>query len=136
VPWQRLPQRRLAVLVLGPWLALVSLTQAGLFTDRSPELRQALAAPAIQTLLRQPGIQAAAGQPLNGDEHGQLILLALATADTPAQLLQPQAVAPGQTVWIRRRELEAQGPWRLRLTAPALQDWVLAERLTTPDTSR
>lgn len=136
VPWQRLPQRRLAVLLLGPWLALVSLTQAGLFTDRSPELRQALAAPAIQTLLRQPGIQAAAGQPLNGDEHGQLILLALATADTPNQLLQPQAVAPGQTVWIRRRELEGQGPWRLRLTAPALQDWVLAERLTTPHTSR
>ena len=134
-PWQRLPRRRLAALLLGPWLALLTLTQAGLFSDRSPELRQALAAPAIQNLLRRPGIQAAAGQPLSEAEHAQLILLALATADTPDQLLQPQAVAPGQLVWIRRPELDASGPWQVHLSAPALEDWVLAERRSTPPPS-
>lgn len=132
VPWQHTPQRRIVALLLGPWLALLTLTQAGLFTDRSPELRQALAATSVENLLGRPGIQAAAGQPLSEADHAQLILLALATTHTPNQLLQPQAVAAGQMVWIRRPELDGLGRWRVHLTAPALEDWVLAERLTTP----
>jgi 4-amino-4-deoxy-L-arabinose transferase-like glycosyltransferase len=122
------PRRRLLALLAGPWLALALLTQAGLFSDRSPALRQALAPPAVQSLLAQRPIQAAAAAPLNGDDHAQLILLALATPNTPDQLLSPAAVAPGQRLWLRRSELPAGKDWRVLLEAPALRGWVLAER--------
>ena len=126
--WAKSPRQRLLTLLLGPWLALVLLVQGGVFTDRSPALRQALAPTAVQAALRHGPIQAAAASPLSGSDHAQLILLALASPNTPSQLLQPAAVAPGQRVWIRRVEL-GDAPWRLVLEAPALQGWVLAERL-------
>lgn len=129
VPWQPSGNRRLAALVLGPWLALVLLTQAGLFSDRSPALRLALEAPEVQAELGRGPIQAAAVKPLEGGEHAQLILLALATSNTPNQLLAPSAVAPGERVWIRRSELGDPRRWRIALEAPALQGWVLAERI-------
>ena len=122
------PRRRLWALLAGPWLALALLTQAGLFSDRSPALRQALAPPAVQNLLAQRPIQAAATAPLSGDDHAQLILLALATPTTPDQLLSLEAVAPGQRLWLRRSELPAAKDWRVLLEAPALRGWVLAER--------
>ena len=122
------PRRRLWALLAGPWLALALLTQAGLFSDRSPALRQALAPPAVQNLLAQRPIQAAATAPLSGDDHAQLILLALATPTTPDQLLSLEAVAPGQRLWLRRSELPAGRDWRVLLEAPALRGWVLAER--------
>ena len=122
------PRRRLWALLAGPWLALALLTQAGLFSDRSPALRRALAPPAVQNLLAQRPIQAAATAPLSGDDHAQLILLALATPTTPNQLLSAAAVAPGQRLWLRRSELPAGKDWRVLLEAPALRGWVLAER--------
>jgi hypothetical protein len=122
------PRRRLWALLAGPWLALVLLTQAGLFSDRSPALRRALAPPAVQNLLAQRPIQAAATAPLSGDDHAQLILLALATPTTPDQLLSVAAAAPGQRLWLRRAELPAGKDWRVLLEAPALRGWVLAER--------
>ncbi len=129
VPWQPSGHRRLAALVLGPWLALVLLTQAGLFSDRSPALRLALEAPQMQAELARGPIQAAAANPLEGREHAQLILLALATPNTPNQLLAPPAVSPGERVWIRRSELGDPRLWRIDAEAPALQGWVLAERI-------
>ena len=129
VPWQPSGNRRLAALVLGPWLALVLLTQAGLFSDRSPALRLALEAPQMQAELARGPIQAAAANPLEGREHAQLILLALATPNTPNQLLAPPAVSPGERVWIRRSELGDPRLWRIDAEAPALQGWVLAERI-------
>ena len=122
------PRRRLWALLAGPWLALALLTQAGLFSDRSPALRRALAPPAVQNLLAERPIQAAATAPLSGDDHAQLILLALATPTTPNQLLSAAAVAPGQRLWLRRSELPAGKDWRVLLEAPALRGWVLAER--------
>ena len=122
------PRRRLWALLAGPWLALALLTQAGLFSDRSPALRRALAPPAVQNLLAERPIQAAATAPLSGDDHAQLILLALATPTTPDQLLSAAAVAPGQRIWLRRSELPAGKDWRVLLEAPALRGWVLAER--------
>jgi 4-amino-4-deoxy-L-arabinose transferase-like glycosyltransferase len=132
VPWQHAARRRIAALLVGPWIALVLLNQAGLFSDRSPALRLALEQPAVQAELRRGTIQAAAAQPLDGADHAQLILLALATPLTPDQLLSPSAVAPGQTVWIRRQELGDAGAWRIGMEGPALQGWVLAERLAGP----
>jgi len=122
------PRRRLWALLAGPWLALALLTQAGLFSDRSPALRRALAPPAVQNLLAERPIQAAAAAPLSGDDHAQLILLALATPTSPDQLLSVEAVAPGQRLWLRRSELPAGRDWRVLLEAPALRGWVLAER--------
>jgi 4-amino-4-deoxy-L-arabinose transferase-like glycosyltransferase len=122
------PRRRLWALLAGPWLALALLTQAGLFSDRSPALRRALAPPAVQNLLAERPIQAAATAPLSGDDHAQLILLALATPTSPDQLLSAAAVAPGQRIWLRRSELPAGKDWRVLLEAPALRGWVLAER--------
>lgn len=140
IPWLLVPAqagatRRLAALLLGPWLALVLILQSGLFSDtalfddRRPELRRALAEPAAQRLLAQGGLQAAAAEPLSNEEHRQLIRLALATPRSPHQLLPPAAVPPGQRVWIRRRELGDPERWQLLLEGRALEDWVLAERL-------
>ena len=122
------PRRRLLALLAGPWLALALLTQAGLFSDRSPALRRALAPPAVQNLLAERPIQAAATAPLSGDDHAQLILLALATPTSPDQLLSVEAVASGQRLWLRRSELPAGRDWRVLLEAPALRGWMLAER--------
>ena len=122
------PRRRLLALLVGPWLALALLTQSGLFSDRSPALRRALAPPAVQNLLAERPIQAAAAAPLSGDDHAQLILLALATPTTPDQLLSAAAAAPGQRLWLRRAELPADKDWRVLLEEPALRGWVLAER--------
>ncbi|MFM8258455.1 MAG: ArnT family glycosyltransferase [Vulcanococcus sp.] len=129
--WAAGPRQRLLALLLGPWLALVLLVQGGLFSDRSPALRLALAPAAVQAQLRSLPIEAAAASPLSGEDHATLILLALATPHTPTQLLDPAAVAAGQRVWIRRTDLGSK-PWHLLLQDSALQGWVLAERLPQP----
>lgn len=125
VPWCGSGSQRLRALLLGPWLALVLLVQAGLFTDRSPLQRQALAtADAAATLASAP-IAAAADAPLSGQEHAGLILVALASPRLVPRIGSPQQVPRGQRVWIRRQELPP--GWPLRLQAPALEPWVLAE---------
>lgn len=132
VPWQPSPSRRLTAVLLGPWIGLVLLTQSGLFSDRSPSVRLALSTPSVRPRLNEGSIQAAAAKPLDGAEHAQLILLALATPNTPNQLLNPADVSPGQTVWMRRNELGNPEHWQIKVQAPALQGWVLAQRRTNP----
>lgn len=61
--WCRRSSPRLGALLIGPWLALVVLVQAGLFTDRSPVQRQALARPAAAQALAAGPIAAAAAAP-------------------------------------------------------------------------
>ncbi|MDM7954435.1 MAG: glycosyltransferase family 39 protein [Cyanobium sp. CZS 25K] len=125
VPWCGHGPRRLGALLAGPWLALALLVQAGLFSDRSPLQRQALARPEAEAALAAGPIAAAAGAPLSGEEHAGLILVALASPRLIPRISAPERVPPGERVWIRRHELPA--GWDLRLQAPALEPWVLAE---------
>ncbi len=125
VPWCRHSSRRLGALLIGPWLALGLLVQAGLFSDRSPLQRQALARPGAALALAARPIAAAAGAPLSGEEHAGLILVALASPRLIPRLSPPEQVPPGERVWIRRQELPA--GWPVRLQAPELEPWVLAE---------
>jgi hypothetical protein len=111
--------------LIGPWLALAVLVQAGLFTDRSPMQRQALAQPGAAEALAAGPIAAAAGAPLSGEEHARLILVALASPRLIPRLSPPERVPSGERVWIRRQELPA--GWPVRLQAPELEPWVLSE---------
>jgi hypothetical protein len=110
--------------LIGPLLALVVLVQAGLFTDRSPVQRQALARPAAVQALAEGPIAAAAAAPLSGEEHARLILVALASPRLIPRIGAPERVPPGDRVWIRRQELPA--GWPVQLQAPALEPWLLA----------
>ncbi|MCT0208861.1 glycosyltransferase family 39 protein [Synechococcus sp. CS-1332] len=125
VPWCRSSSRRLGALLIGPWLALVLLVQAGLFTDRSPLQRQALARPEAAMALAAGPIAAAAGAPLSGEEHAGLILVALASPSLIPRIGAAERVPAGERVWIRRQELPT--GWPVRLQAPELEPWVLAE---------
>lgn len=122
--WCRRSSHRLGALLIGPWLALVVLVQAGLFTDRSPVQRQALARPAAAQALAAGPIAAAAAAPLSGEEHAGLILVALASPRLIPRLGAPEKVPPGDRVWIRRQELPA--GWPVQLQAPELEPWLLA----------
>ncbi|MEI8251668.1 MAG: glycosyltransferase family 39 protein [Synechococcus sp. ELA057] len=128
VPLAATPRHRQLALLLGPWLALALLVQGGLFSDRSPATRLALAPAPVRSLLAAGPIQAAMASPLSGDDHAQLILLALATNPAASQLLHPETVPPGQRVWVRRSDLKDESAWQVDLEAPALQGWVLAQR--------
>jgi hypothetical protein len=68
---------------------------------------------------------AAATAPRSGEEHAGLILAALASPRLIPRIGAPEQVPPGERVWIRRQELPA--GWPVRLQAPALEPWVLAE---------
>ncbi|MBW4532260.1 MAG: glycosyltransferase family 39 protein [Aphanothece saxicola GSE-SYN-MK-01-06B] len=125
VPWCRRRSRQLGALLIGPWLALVLLVQSGLFTDRTPLQRQALARPEAAAALAAGPIGAVAGAPLSGDEHAGLILVALASPRLIPRIGAPERVPPGERVWIRRQELPA--GWPVRLQASDLEPWVLAE---------
>lgn len=125
VPWCRSGSRRLGALLVGPWLALTLLVQAGLFTDRSPRQRQALERPEAAGALAAGPIAAVAGAPLSGEEHARLILVALASPRLTPRIGPADRVPPGERVWIRRQELPA--GWPVRLQAPELEPWVLAE---------
>ena len=125
VPWCRHRSRRLGALLIGPWLALVLLVQAGLFTDRTPRQRQALERPEATVALTAGPIAAVAGAPLSGEEHARLILVALASPRLTPRIGPAEGVPPGERVWIRRQELPS--GWSVRLQAPELEPWVLAE---------
>jgi 4-amino-4-deoxy-L-arabinose transferase-like glycosyltransferase len=125
VPWCRPGRPRLAALLVGPWLALVVMVQAGLFTDRTPLQRQALQRPQAVAALAGKPIAAAARAPLSGEEHAGLILVALASPRLTPRISPPEQVPPGERVWVRRRERPA--GWRVQLQAPELEPWVLAE---------
>ncbi len=126
VPWCRQQGHpRLVALLAGPWLALALLVQAGLFSDRSPRQRLALERPEARAALAAGPIAAVAGAPLSGEEHAGLILVALASPSLTPRIGPAAQVPPGERVWIRRRELPA--GWPVRLQAPELEPWVLAQ---------
>ncbi len=130
VPWCPPGRRRLAAVLVGPWLALSLLTQAGLFTDRSPQQRLALAEPRARAVLAEAPVAAAAMAPLSGSDHARLILVALASPRLTPLLAPPERHPAGSRVWIRRQELPA--GWPLLLQAPAIEPWVLAQRPAQP----
>jgi 4-amino-4-deoxy-L-arabinose transferase-like glycosyltransferase len=128
--WSSSPRQRLVRLLLGPWLALVVLVQGGLFTDRSPQLARALAAPELQALLGPAQVQVVAPDPLGGEDHAQLILLALGTPQLGGRLQDPAALRPGQRAWMRTPPGQSEPPKTLRQLAGGrdLGDWWLVEK--------
>ena len=132
LPLQRLPMRSLAALLLGPWLALVLLVQAGLFTDRSALQRQALAAAAVQSALAEGPVAVIAPEPLSGDAHSQLILVALGSPQLGPRLQRLEQLPPGQWAWIQR----GQWPQTPALSTVAAGDdlapWTLVRRNPAP----
>lgn len=135
VPWllliaSRSPRQRLIRLLLGPWLALVVLVQGGLFTDRSPAVGRALAAPELRALLADGPVQVVAPEPLDGEAHAQLILLSLGTPRLGERVTDPSALRPGQRAWMRIPAGQTGRPNDLRRLAGGgeLGDWWLVER--------
>ena len=130
LPLQRLSNRVLAALLLGPWLALVLLVQAGLFTDRSPLQRLALQAPAIQSALGQGPVAVIAPEPLSGDAHSQLILVALGSPQLGPRLSTLDQLPQGQWAWIQQQQLPAAPPPELSTVAAGddLAPWTLVRR--------
>ena len=127
LPWQRQGRSVLIAGLAGPWLALVLLVQSGLFTDRSPQFRQALAAPAVADALRQGPVAVVAPEPLSGDGHAQLILLALGTPQLGPRLAAMNALAPGQRAWVPKQLLRSPAGAALEPLAAGddLGEWML-----------
>jgi hypothetical protein len=130
LPQQRTPKRSLAALLIGPWLALVMLVQGGLFTDRSPLQRLALAQPEVQSALRQGTVAVVSGPALSGEAHAQLILVALATPQLEPQLITPEQLKPGQWAWMQRDQAAALVPpqWTTAAAGDDLAPWTLVRR--------
>lgn len=130
LPFSRRPARRLAAVMVGPWLALVLLVQGGLFSDRTPALRLVLEQPQLQQLLQQQPIQLIAAAPLNDDDQVMVILLGLATPHLQAKPIQPSELQAGRLAWSRTGDLvtlpKDQAPQPLLHPAPAaLGAWQL-----------
>jgi hypothetical protein len=134
LPLQRLSGRVLAAVLLGPWLALVLLVQGGLFTDRSPLQRLALQASAIQAALRQGPVAVIAPEPLSGDAHSQLILVALGSPQLGPRLAGLDQLRAGQWAWIQQQQLPAARPPELSTVAAGddLAPWTLVRRNPAP----
>jgi 4-amino-4-deoxy-L-arabinose transferase-like glycosyltransferase len=130
LPRQHSPRRTLAALLIGPWLALVLLVQGGLFTDRSPLQRLALAQPQVQAALRQGEVAVVSDAPLTGEAHSQLILVALASPKLGPKLNSPTALRPGQWAWIQRDQLAGLKPplWSTVASGDDLAPWTLVRR--------
>jgi len=132
LPLQRQRIRSLAALLVGPWLALVLLVQGGLFTDRSPLQRQALASAAVQTALAEGPVAVIAPEPLSGDAHSQLILIALGSPQLGPRLQRLEQLPPGQWAWIQK-ELAPQAPGLSTVAAgDDLAPWTLVRRNPAP----
>jgi hypothetical protein len=134
LPLQRSPRRVLAALLLGPWLALALLVQAGLFTDRSPLQRLALQAPTLQAALREGTMAVIAPEPLSGEAHSQLILVALGSPQLGPRLNALDQLPPGQWGWIQRQQLPAAPSPQLSTVAAGddLAPWTLVRRNPAP----
>jgi hypothetical protein len=106
--------------------------QAGLFTDRSPLQRQALAATAVQTALAEGPVAVIAPEPLSGDAHSQLILVALGSPQLGPRLQRLEQLPPGQWAWIQRPQLP-QAPGLSTVAAgDDLAPWTLVRRNPAP----
>ena len=134
LPWQHQRPQALTCLLLGPWLAVVLLVQAGLFTDRSPQLRQALGLPALQQALRDGPVAVISGGSLSGEAHAQLILLALAAPELGPKLSSAEALQPGQTAWIETSQLQDPANQGLRplTSSDDLAPWTLVRKPAAP----
>lgn len=130
LPWQQSSRRVLAALLIGPWLALALLVQGGLFTDRSPLQRLALAEPQIQAALRQGPVAVISGESMSGEAHSQLILVALASPELGPKLESPAALRPGQWAWIQRDQAARLEPprWSTVAASDDLAPWTLVRR--------
>ncbi|MFM8526209.1 MAG: ArnT family glycosyltransferase [Cyanobacteriota bacterium] len=132
LPISRRPRQRLAAMMVGPWLVLVLLVQGGLFSDRTPALRQALEQPQLQHLLHQEPIQLIAAAPLSDDDQVMVILLGLATPRFQATPIQPSELPAGRLAWSRTTDLLSlpidRSPRRLLQPSPnALGSWQLVQ---------
>jgi len=134
LPLQHYLGRRLAALLLGPWLAMVLLVQAGLFTDRSPLQRMALQAPALQAALAEGSVAVVAPEPLSGEAHSQLILVALGSPQLGPRLKALDQLPPGRWAWIQRQQLPAAPSAPLSTVAAGddLAPWTLVRRNPAP----
>ncbi|MBJ7493340.1 MAG: hypothetical protein JHD13_09925, partial [Synechococcales cyanobacterium SupBloom_Metag_052] len=130
LPFGRRPRALLAAAVLGPWLALVLLVQAGLFSDRSGALRLALAEPAIVSALGQGPVAVLAPEPLSGEAHAQLILLALASPQLGPRLPSLEALPAGGLAWVQGvQAVRDQAPSvELVASGETLADWALVRK--------
>lgn len=130
LPQQRSRQRSLVALLAGPWLALVLLIQGGLFTDRSPLQRLALAQPQVQAALHQGPVAVVSSNALSGEAHSQLILVALASPQLGPMLNTLEALPPGQWAWIERDQAAELKPpqWSTVPAGDDLAPWTLVRR--------
>lgn len=129
IPFGRRPRALLAAALLGPWLALVLLVQAGLFSDRSSALRLALAEPAIAHALGQGPVAVVAPEPLSGEAHAQLILLALASPQLGPRIPSLEALPAGGLAWVRGVQAARDPSRNLEVVASGetLGDWALVK---------
>ena len=129
IPFGRRPRALLAAAVLGPWLALMLLVQAGLFSDRSGALRLALAEPAIAHALGQGPVAVVAPEPLSGEAHAQLILLALASPKLGPRLPNLEALPAGGLAWVQGVQAARDRAPKLEVVASGetLGDWALVK---------
>ena len=129
IPFGRRPRALLAAAVLGPWLALMLLVQAGLFSDRSGALRLALAEPAIAHALGQGPVAVVAPEPLSGEAHAQLILLALASPQLGPRLPNLEALPAGGLAWVQGVQAARDPSRNLEVVASGetLGDWALVK---------
>ncbi|MCX5946187.1 MAG: glycosyltransferase family 39 protein [Cyanobacteria bacterium] len=127
IPFGRRPRALLTAALLGPWLALVLLVQAGLFSDRSPVLRAALAQPEIVNALSQGPVAVVAPEPLSGEAHAQLILLALASPQLGPRLPSLEALPAGGLAWVQGVQAARDRAPKLEVVASGetLGDWAL-----------
>jgi len=133
--WLALPSRSnrpesLTALLMGPWLAMVLLVQGGLFTDRSPLARVAVKTPAIQAVLQQGQVAVIAPEPLSGEAHSQLILMALATPQLGHRLSNLEQLPVGQWAWIQREQAASAHSAAFTVMPPNddLLPWTLVQR--------
>ncbi len=129
IPFGRRPRALLAAAVLGPWLALMLLVQAGLFSDRSGALRLALAEPAIVHALGQGPVAVVAPEPLSGEAHAQLILLALASPQLGARVPSLESLPAGGLAWVQGVQAVRDPSRNLEVVASGetLGDWALVK---------
>ncbi|WP_415399402.1 ArnT family glycosyltransferase [Synechococcus sp. W4D4] len=106
LPQQKTPKRVVAAVLIGPWLALSLLVQGGLFSDRSPAVRQALSDVQLQALLAAEPVAVISESGLSGQAHAQLILVALGTPQLGPKLENTKDLAPGALAWIEAEALQ------------------------------
>ena len=76
IPQQKTSKRVLAAGLIGPWLAMSLLAQAGLFSDRSPSVREAFEQMEVSEVLQKNHLFVIAG---DGYDHAQLVQIGLNT---------------------------------------------------------